>query len=316
MGQSCCQCNKNNKDLEPMVMDPLNTVSSTNTLNRINLAMGHQNKPDGTEDFKFEETELRKIIHELQSEESQELEIISDDSNYYDEARSNADEYLYNYNAVQPMPQFEEYSLQEVSEPFPDLPAFIHRAIEAAETYLDSLKGEYQQEKTYRLKVKNKAVYFQGSKNAIFGTGYCRMTSRFGEYFEGLINRYELQKGLIVLENGEQFFGPFKNGALHGIITQNCLNGDSYKGSMRQGVKQGYGCVQWSDGSSYKGEFKDDKIEGKGTYFYANGDSYKGHFKNGRKHGHGKFKNTKKSNFFKLFDFLIFLSNFIFLPRI
>lgn len=69
----------------------------------------------------------------------------------------------------------------------------------------------------------------------------------------------------VVLVDGGKYFGPLKDGKLHGK-----------------------GRLVWPGGRTYEGEFVDGQMSGRGVERDANGYVYEGEFVNGRAHGSGK----------------------------
>lgn len=200
------------------------------------------------------------------------------------------EQYLFNHKGANESPQEKkDFKIEETDERFPPLPDYALRALEELEGSLNLMSRDIYDKKVYKLRYKgNKRVcFFQGNKKSVNGSGYCRMMSEKGEYYEGLIKNYQILKGLVCLESHEFFFGSYINSACNGMIEQYCPNGDLFKGIMKDGLRHGKGKISWTDGSYYDGSFKFDIIHGNGFYKYHNGDTYDGHFVDGRKQGKG-----------------------------
>ena len=121
-------------------------------------------------------------------------------------------------------------------------------------------------DKVYLLKMANRTLYLQGSSGVETGNGYCRMMSQAHEYFEGVINKFQIYEGILVLENGDFYQGPFINYLPDGYVQLTCANGDSFHGFMKMGEKSGKGKIAWNDGSYFHGAFKNDLKHGDGIY--------------------------------------------------
>lgn len=203
--------------------------------------------------------------------------------------------YIFNYKGENEKTQnLTDFTVEEVEEEFPEIPGYVKDAKEVVKNHLSSMSQDIDYKKTFKLKYKGniRVCWFQGNKKSKKGTGYCRILSEVGEYYEGLIKNFQLLRGLMYLENGEFFFGAFNNNTCTGLVEQYCPNGDKFKGMMREGLRHGRGKIEWEDRSSYDGNFKLDSIHGNGVYTYTNGDSYDGHFVDGYKDGKGKEKNS------------------------
>jgi hypothetical protein len=71
------------------------------------------------------------------------------------------------------------------------------------------------------------------------------------------------------------------------------VDGGLYFGPLRNGKLHGKGRMQWRNGARYEGAFVAGLMHGKGTLHYANGDIYEGQFADGDYHGQGVFTNTE-----------------------
>ena len=55
-------------------------------------------------------------------------------------------------------------------------------------------------------------------------------------------------------------------------------NGDRYYGNWKNGKTHGKGTKLWSEGREYVGMFKNDKLHGEGSLYYPDGKKYEGEF--------------------------------------
>jgi hypothetical protein len=79
-----------------------------------------------------------------------------------------------------------------------------------------------------------------------------------------------------VFDNGDTYYGEWKNGKLDGFGTYLYMNGDIYEGEWLGNMKEGHGSFRYANGTIYEGEFQKDKFSGKGIIKYCNGTSYDG----------------------------------------
>lgn len=230
-------------------------------------------------------------FYEEQEDEDYNFFLNQDTQRTFFRKNSDPESFIFNYKGkVSEALNVDDFKIEKVEEKFPDLPEYVKNAQEAVKSSLSTMSQNVDYENVYRLTYKdNKRIcWFQGNKKSIKGSGYCRIMSKMGEYFEGLVKNFQLLKGLICLENEEFYFGAYFNNACNGVIEQFCPNGDKFKGVMKEGIRHGKGKIEWSDGSSYDGNFKFDGIHGNGVYKYKSGDIYNGHFVEGVKEGKGK----------------------------
>ena len=94
-------------------------------------------------------------------------------------------------------------------------------------------------------------------------------------------------------DNGDQYFGEWKNDKTHGwgsyfYLRDDEFKGDVYIGDHYAGEAYGQGTYTWADGSEYVGKFKNGLQDGYGKLTQSNGDIYEGEFKSGLPNGFGK----------------------------
>jgi hypothetical protein len=90
-----------------------------------------------------------------------------------------------------------------------------------------------------------------------------------------------------------RYYGPLRNGQLHGEGRIEWRNGSVYEGGFVDGLMSGRGKVRWASGGSYEGEFRDGMIDGQGEMSYADGRKYRGGFLLGNPHGKGRHQNPE-----------------------
>ena len=150
-------------------------------------------------------------------------------------------------------------------------------------------------------------VFFLPAENFNFGvgSGYVKMTSEDGNYFQGYLRQWVPNKGIMISNRGEVGAGgyvqvedltPTPKVCFDGFCLIKCANGDKFEGEMKQGRRQGKGRIVWSEGGQFKGNFIDDEIQGEGEITFANGECYKGNFVDGMKSGEGKNVYCKSLN--------------------
>ncbi len=103
----------------------------------------------------------------------------------------------------------------------------------------------------------------------------------------------------VLVENGNQYFGQFKNGKPNGIGKYILSNGDIYKGSVSDGKIEGHGTIEYADTKSpdakirYVGDIKNGKPHGYGSMLFGNGHMYYGQFKAGLFDGQGIYEDIE-----------------------
>lgn len=102
--------------------------------------------------------------------------------------------------------------------------------------------------------------------------------------------------GIKTWENGDEYYGEFKNNKMHGYGTYYYKSGNEYDGDWKNDKKHGFGNYYWNDGDKYVGDFLNDKKHGKGRYTWKSGSKYEGDWVNGKRTGEGvlTFANGKK----------------------
>jgi len=94
--------------------------------------------------------------------------------------------------------------------------------------------------------------------------------------------------GVLIYNNGDVFFGEWKNGRKEGQGTEVWSSGTRYEGQWKDGKRHGKGSMFYANGDTYVGEFVFNAKHGKGTYYVsASGISYEGDWKDGNRHGNG-----------------------------
>ncbi len=116
--------------------------------------------------------------------------------------------------------------------------------------------------------------------------------------------------GLLVMPDGKQYLGTFKNGKKEGSFVietdearihcsfQNDIqfsegtieyhNGDTYTGRMEDEQPNGTGVMKFRDGIEFRGDFENGLLDGLGCEIhYPNGDLYRGHFSKGVRYTDG-----------------------------
>lgn len=194
---------------------------------------------------------------------------------------------IYNYEDFPVDVNNSHYQIIQTYQSWPVLRKIIQNNIVLLEDNLASIKKKINKNHTFLLKKNNHSFFFRKSDFFQNGNGYCQIATDSGEYFEGVLKEYALDKGIIVLDSGDVVFSSFKNNRFNGLSKLICLNGDTYEGYMFNGVKQGRGKIFWADGSSFEGTFQKDKKYGYGVYKYENGDVYSGNFKDDMRDGYG-----------------------------
>ena len=71
--------------------------------------------------------------------------------------------------------------------------------------------------------------------------------------------------------NGNKYFGEWKNNKLNGQGTETLASGQKYVGEYKDGLRNGKGTYTFANGNQYVGEFKEGKFNGQGTSYASNG---------------------------------------------
>ena len=138
----------------------------------------------------------------------------------------------------------------------------------------------------------NGSHYFGYFKNDFFQNGFGKSINNdgniyFGQFKEGLANGY----GRYTTKSGNKYKGEWKNNKLEGFAFISCDNEEQiFYGEMKKGVFNGIGHLFNAKGMLYEGEFKDGKMNGTGMIIYKNKKQYLGELKEGNKTGYGIMK--------------------------
>jgi hypothetical protein len=88
--------------------------------------------------------------------------------------------------------------------------------------------------------------------------------------------------------DGARYYGPLRNGKLHGEGKLTWANGTIYEGGFADGLMAGRGKVRWANGQAYEGEFRDGMMDGRGRMTTPDGAVYEGEFKRSFFEGQGE----------------------------
>lgn len=111
-----------------------------------------------------------------------------------------------------------------------------------------------------------------------------------GRYYGPLRNGQLHGQGRLEWSNGALYEGQFANGVISGRGKIRFANGQVYEGEFRDGMMDGRGRMASPDGMVYEGEFRKDYFSGQGEIRYANGRKYRGSFALGDFHGRGRYE--------------------------
>ena len=87
--------------------------------------------------------------------------------------------------------------------------------------------------------------------------------------------------------DGARYYGPLRNGNLHGQGRLVWANGTVYDGGFADGLMSGRGKVRWANEQAYEGEFRDGMMDGHGRMTMADGAVYEGQFRRSYFSGQG-----------------------------
>ncbi len=87
--------------------------------------------------------------------------------------------------------------------------------------------------------------------------------------------------------DGGRYYGPLRDGKLHGRGRLEWTNGKAYEGEFRDGYYWGRGDAVYSGGRKYRGEFVRGDWEGKGRHESADGEVHEGDFRKNEFTGRG-----------------------------
>ena len=111
-----------------------------------------------------------------------------------------------------------------------------------------------------------------------------------GSYYGPLRNGKLHGQGRIEWANGSRYEGSFADGLIAGRGRLQFANGDVYQGEMRDGMMQGQGEMVYADGRKYRGSFVRDEFEGKGRHESPDGEVHEGDFRRGEFTGKGSYR--------------------------
>ena len=114
-----------------------------------------------------------------------------------------------------------------------------------------------------------------------------------GHYFGPLRNGKLHGKGRMQWGNGARYEGRFADGLLHGKGTLHLANGQVYEGEFAKGLMSGRGRMQMADGAVYVGSFRNDYFHGEGRYEMRDGAVYEGSFERGEYNGRGTLQTAE-----------------------
>ena len=110
-----------------------------------------------------------------------------------------------------------------------------------------------------------------------------------GRYYGPLKDGKLHGRGRIEWANGAHYEGGLRDGLMSGRGRYRFANGDRYEGEARNGMMNGRGRMQLRDGTVYEGEFRDDAYHGKGRFETPAGEIYEGVFAAGEFTGRGTY---------------------------
>jgi hypothetical protein len=88
--------------------------------------------------------------------------------------------------------------------------------------------------------------------------------------------------------DGAHYYGPLRNGKLHGEGKLMWTNGSVYEGGFVDGLMSGRGKARWANGQAYEGEFRDGMMDGRGRLTASDGTVYDGEFSRSYFSGQGE----------------------------
>lgn len=93
-----------------------------------------------------------------------------------------------------------------------------------------------------------------------------------------------------ITPDGGRYFGPLRNGLMHGQGRMEWPNGRRYVGGFENGLFSGQGQMQSPDGSEHLGQYRAGVAHGMGRLRFPNGDIYTGPFAGDLPEGQGKLE--------------------------
>ena len=155
-----------------------------------------------------------------------------------------------------------------------DYQVYCHEIMENIDSYLQIVNNEYIILKDgIEVQIQRPFKY----KNYIY----------FGEYQanEDLIPH---GRGVLLYNNGDKYYGNFKNGKKDGIGVFFFKNGSKYLGEWIKNKMDGYGIYHYINGAIYEGYFKENKRNGPGLLITKTGTKYQTIWKDGNISDYGK----------------------------
>ena len=121
----------------------------------------------------------------------------------------------------------------------------------------------------------------------------CINDNENGKY-TGTVIEYRQREGdgHMCFDNGDKYFGKWKNDKKHGHGVWMDTDGWKYDGEWKDDKKHGRGVYTFApecfdNGDKYDGEWRDDKRNGCGVMTYAYGCKYDGEWKDDKRNGRG-----------------------------
>ena len=116
------------------------------------------------------------------------------------------------------------------------------------------------------------------------------LTPDGGRYFGPLREGKLHGQGRLEWANGSSYQGGFADGLMSGRGRLRFGNGDVYEGEMRDGMMHGQGELAYKDGRKYRGSFVRDDFDGKGRHESPDGEVHEGDFRKGEFTGSGTYR--------------------------
>lgn len=111
-----------------------------------------------------------------------------------------------------------------------------------------------------------------------------------GRYYGPLKDGKLHGQGRLEWANGSVYEGGFAEGLMSGRGRLRLPNGDTYEGELRDGMMSGRGRYEVPQREVYEGEFSQDYYWGQGELTYADGRKYRGAFVRGDFEGKGRYE--------------------------
>jgi S1-C subfamily serine protease len=94
-------------------------------------------------------------------------------------------------------------------------------------------------------------------------------------------------QGTLILTNGDQYVGDFRNNQRNGQGIYTFTSGNQYVGEWRDNQQNGQGTFTFTNGDQYVGDFRNNQRSGQGAYTFANGNQYVGEWRDNLRTGQG-----------------------------